>query len=742
MRVPMRALARPGVAGWIEIVVVVGCCAVVFVWLGPSNIFSDTTPTGGDMGAHVWAPAYLRDHLLPNWQLRGWSPDWYAGFPAMQFYMVLPYLMIVAVDVVLPYGVAFKLVAVSGVVALPAAAWAMARLARWSRPLPELFAVAALLFAFDVNFTIYGGNIASTLAGEFAFALGLSTALVYVGLLVRSLDTGVGRARASIALAVVALCHPVTLAFAVAVSVIVVAVRALHRLPDLLGRATTAAAVAAVVLIQVVAWNTADDAVVRLAALAVPVAALLLLEARRAWWALTIGLVGGALSAFWTYPFFARRSFLNDMGWEKITAVRTSLFFPDEASGDAVRHPITWVLALAAVAAIVGLARRHRPTLTLTAVAAATGLAFVHWPQHRLWNARVLPFWYLSLYLLAAVGVWMLADALIRNRPGRSPDRHAGRRPDRRPDRHSDWRAAAVPAVAAVLAVVYVGLYLGVLPLQRYDGDAFRWGPLTVSADDRSFVRGWANWNFTGYEGRTGYPVYYDLVEAMADVGERHGCGTALWEYGSDELGSYGTPMAPMLLPHWTDGCIGSMEGLYFESSPTVPFHFLMQSELSQNPSRPMRGLPYGPLDVDLGVAHMQLSGVRYYAAFTTAALKAAERNDALTAVAWAGPWTVYRVADSELVVPLRYEPAVAVDAPEAGRAWTDPAVIWFNDRAAWDVPIAADGPDGWARVALLPAPAGGPDAPAGGDVSSTFTRFAEPARRAVAPATVSDVRQ
>ena len=56
------------------------------IWgLGPSEIFVDSTPTGGDMGAHVWGPAFLRDELLPSWQIRGWSPDWYAGFPAMHF---------------------------------------------------------------------------------------------------------------------------------------------------------------------------------------------------------------------------------------------------------------------------------------------------------------------------------------------------------------------------------------------------------------------------------------------------------------------------------------------------------------------------------------------------------------------------------------------------------------------------------------------------------------------------------
>ena len=51
------------------------------------------------MGAHVWGPAFLRDHLLTDGRLSGWTPDWYAGFPAYQFYMVVPSLLIVALDV-------------------------------------------------------------------------------------------------------------------------------------------------------------------------------------------------------------------------------------------------------------------------------------------------------------------------------------------------------------------------------------------------------------------------------------------------------------------------------------------------------------------------------------------------------------------------------------------------------------------------------------------------------------------
>ena len=43
-----------------------------------------------------------------------------------------------------------------------------------------------------------------------------------------------------------------------------------------------------------------------------------------------------------------------------------------------------------------------------------------------------------------------------------------------------------------------------------------------------------------------------------------------MWEYNSN-LNRFGTPMALMLLPNYTDGCIDSMEGLLFESATSTP---------------------------------------------------------------------------------------------------------------------------------------------------------------------------
>ncbi len=687
---PLTALGRVGFGGYHDLAVVLLCGIAVFAWLSPGDILSSTTPTGGDTAAHVWGPAFLRDELLPS-QLRGWSFDWYGGFPAFHFYMVLPFLFMVAADLVLPYGIAFKLVAVSGVVLMPAAAYAMGRLARWSRPVPALLAVAAMLFVFDPSFTILGGNIASTLAGEFAFSIAVSAALVFFGLLWRSLDDGIGRVPAAIALAVVALCHLIVLAFAVLAAVLMVTVRAAPALGRRLGVSQTLAVGILASGILVVTVTLTENFLLRMAVVVVAVAVVLWFDRRSARWALTIGLAGGALSAWWTIPFVLRRSYLNDMGWERVTNYMERLFSPSAEGG----MPYEWLLALALLATVVGLIRWHPPTMWLSSIAVSAAALYVLWPQNRLYNARILPFWYLAVHLLAAVGLWLLINAVISLVAGRE---RAGGAPKlfEQSGRARHW----VAPVAALLAVAYVSLYLGGLPGgTRVEEGHFRWGPLTVDSTDINFVNGWAEWNHSGLEEKSAYDEFTELRNATTQLGREHGCGRLLWEYSSDVIGTYGSPMVPMLLPHFTDRCIGSFEGLYFESSHTVAFHFLMQSELSTAPSRPMRDLPYSDLDFNLGVEHMRMSGIRYYGAHTPEAIEAASAAPGLVELAQTSRWVLYEVVDSVVVEPLRYEPSVAEQVPGDERGWVDPAVAWFNDPAAWDVPVADAGPALWQRV-------------------------------------------
>ena len=56
---------------WLGLVILVACCVYIFRELQPHLLLRNTTASGGDTGAHVWWPAYLREHLLP-WRLAGW----------------------------------------------------------------------------------------------------------------------------------------------------------------------------------------------------------------------------------------------------------------------------------------------------------------------------------------------------------------------------------------------------------------------------------------------------------------------------------------------------------------------------------------------------------------------------------------------------------------------------------------------------------------------------------------------
>src|SRR5581483_10089569 len=162
----------------------------------------------------------------------------------------------------------------------------------------------------------------------------------------------------------------------------------------------------------------------------------------------------------------------------------------------------------------------------------------------------------------------------------------------------------------------------------------------------------------------------------------------------------------------FTDGCIGSMEGLYFESSTTTPFHFINQRELSTSCSCAQRNLPYGNVDVALGVRHLQLLGVRYYAAVTPGTKKAADANPDLVPIAQSEPWRIYEVRDADLVEPLADHPdglewiygssdphTAPVDANGVPIRANGPAMTWYTDPSRWNVYLAAGGPSSWARI-------------------------------------------
>ena len=201
-----------------------------------------------------------------------------------------------------------------------------------------------------------------------------------------------------------------------------------------------------------------------------------------------------------------------------------------------------------------------------------------------------------------------------------------------------------------------------------------------------------------------------------------------MWE-GGQALDTYGTSLALMLLPYWTNGRIASMEGLYYESAATTPYHFMAVAPLSGpgNASNPVRGLDYRTIDglrprraLPAAARRPLLHGVldRGEGAGRRQPGPRAGRAGSATATARRRRVGHLRGARSATVPPLRYEPVVVNAAlrdavgvlrpPSRCRAqkirelgaWECLAAGWWNDPDALDRPLAAGGPPSWARVA------------------------------------------
>src|SRR5579872_4447292 len=214
----MGAVNRLLLARLSTVLAVGAVVVIVLLCMDPAQLVQNTTTAGGDTGAHVATFAFLRSHLFPH--LTGWDPQWYDGFPLYTFYFPLPDTIAGLMSFVIPGNIAFKLMTVMGGVSLPVAAWAFGRLAGLERPRPAVLAAATLPFLFEQSFSIYGGNLLSTLAGEYAYSLGLSLAVLFLGLVVYGLRTGRLRGWAVVVLTACVLCHVLTALLAVVGAVV------------------------------------------------------------------------------------------------------------------------------------------------------------------------------------------------------------------------------------------------------------------------------------------------------------------------------------------------------------------------------------------------------------------------------------------------------------------------------------------------------------------------------------------
>jgi hypothetical protein len=599
--------------------VILGITVFVVWQLRPDLLFGPNMDVGGDNGGHVAAPYFLIHNLLNHGRLTGWDPWWFDGFPLYVFYFPLPGLMVAVLNLVFPYAVAFKLVTVAGTVTLPVCVWAFGCLAGFRRPVPVLMAAAMLPYLFNTSYTIDGGNITSTMAGEFSFSLAMSFGVLFLGVLMYALRTGRLRWLAAVLFAATVLCHIVP--------------------------AMAFAAVAIVLALSMA----------RLSALKVLI---------------PVGIAGAFLAAFWLLPFASYISFSSSMGYNRIPGLRSNL----APAGS------WWFLVPAIIGVIIAIARFDPFARVLALAALGSGVAFGYLPSGAVYNGRWLPFWFLFVLLMAAYGVAQVFRGLAFLL--RSP-----------------WFASVgtvLGTVACLAGGAQAGGLIGAFPGIGPNGS-------------QTQVQGWIDWNYTGFQGKSGWPEFQGMINMLDQAGAKYGCGRLQYEYISETTDPFGSTEAMMALPMWTKGCMQTTDGIYFESSTTTPFHFLDVSEVSQigEAPDPVSGLEYPGYNLPDGIRHLQLMGVRYFLAMSPPVEAAAAADRSLVKIAQTTGfpgninnlpdphpvWQLYLIKDSPVVTPLANYPVVELSSAQTFMATN---LRWYESESYWPVEIARSGPASW----------------------------------------------
>lgn len=504
----------------------------------------------------------------------------------LYFYFPLGFLAIATMSTVIKYQIAFKIGTLLGVFLLPLTTYLAFKVLDFKFPFPLMAAGFSLPFLFMESYSIYGGNILSTLAGEFGYSLSFSLLILFMALLYRDVKEQKFRVSTAVLLALVVLSHVVT----------------------------------TIVLLAFSTYFLLNRLTIKRVAILAGVFAL-----------------GFSLTAFWSLPFAAKIGYTAHMQWDQLQGINEIL-----------PEPLRPFIALSAIGVLGAIIRRDsRMYMFLWTLVMSVALFFLL-PPGRLWNGRVVPFFYFFSFIWAAYGIWFLRRVL------------AGLFYDYLllPKRYADY------AVAAVAVVVVIANVFGTSQ--------------TASA--------WINWNYSGFEEK----AHWNDFNAINQYIKRLPPGRVMVEHSS-KIDAFGTPRAFELLPYFADH--PTIEGTLMEASLTAPFHFINQAELSKEPSCAILGVQYPQLNVADGVRHLQLYNIGYFLALSSEVKSQADKNPDLALLKKFNvrgtdmQFALYKVKTDGYVVIPKYMPLL-VDTKD----WRATAIDWYSKPGLFNVPLVDAG--------------------------------------------------
>ena len=181
----------------------------MMVYLDIRYLFLDTIVTGGDTASWHAMADHLKRVILPEGRLTGWDMGNFCGYPNFTFYFLPPFLLAVLASClsVIPLAIALKGVIALGLFLLPVTTYFGLRAMDYRFPVPVIGASVSVLFLFNESYTMFGGNILSTLTGEFCYMIAFALFAYFIGSLHRGIRTGTGLLKNGILLGLIGLTH-------------------------------------------------------------------------------------------------------------------------------------------------------------------------------------------------------------------------------------------------------------------------------------------------------------------------------------------------------------------------------------------------------------------------------------------------------------------------------------------------------------------------------------------------------
>ena len=528
--------------------------SLLIIFLRIELVFSDLLPTGGDMGAHIVPTKFFVTELFNNFKLSGWSQDWFAGYPVYYFYFPLPPIITSLLNFIFPFSISFKTMVLISQVLLVVSIEMLMR--KNSREFSFYGFGVGLLYLLTESFTIFGGNLASSLAGQYSFTYSIAFGNLSIFYLVKS------KYKYSIEIA----------ALLIGLSVLS------HLIPFM-------------IYLPIFAFYFVKSDIK----------------------------IYKKISAFLFFLFVAVRFsivlFLN------LEFTTNMTYTPYSQLSDLVKSD---VLPL-----VIGTAIYIISSKSKTSLKAISGFEiyllfisiylFFYGPESALWNGRIVPFFNLGIIILFFNLLHFDIKTLTKKIQGKYPlllfillinsyFMYLY---------YSKWGNTYSITTISVILIVLV-MFLISINSRNF---LFYTTIVSLTFGTLSYLPHWLNWNFSGYESKSNWTDITTLYEGLDTLEP----GRIMWEPNSD-LNKYGTPMVLMTIPMFTDH--QSVEGLYFDSSITTPFHFLTVSGLAERPSNPVGGLTYINGEFDKGFRLMEDLGVDYFIAYTSSIKDKANKDE------------------------------------------------------------------------------------------------------------------